>query len=169
MKNRQPISANPHAQVAPQNASGWRAACVRAVVVTTALKVDAVVALTEVVAGAVQVAAGGAPVQVSEAVPATPWPPIDSVKVTFEPALKVAELELPVAIPRPRDAFPPVPESDTVCGLPEALSVIVRVPLRLPDALGVKVTVTVQLPLGPITLPQLFVSAKSPVVAMWEI
>ena len=141
----------------------------RAVVVTTALKVDAVVALTEVVAGTVQVAAAGAPVQASEAVPAIPSPPIESVKVTLEPALNFAEPELPVAIPNPSDAVPPVPERATVCGLPEAPSLIDKLPVWLPVALGVNVTVTVQLPFDTITAPQLFASAKSPVVAMREI
>jgi hypothetical protein len=37
----------------------------------------------------------------------------------------------------------PVPDNATVCGLPEALSPIVNVPLRLPKVVGVKVTFTV--------------------------
>ena len=39
----------------------------------------------------------------------------------------------------------PTPVSDTVCGLPAALSVIVRVPLIVPDEAGENVTETVQL------------------------
>src|SRR5438094_551825 len=39
----------------------------------------------------------------------------------------------------------PVPLRLTVCGLPAALSVIVSVALRVPVAVGVKVTLTVQL------------------------
>ncbi len=39
----------------------------------------------------------------------------------------------------------PVPLSDTVCGELAALSVTVKIPLRLPAALGEKVTETVQL------------------------
>ena len=40
----------------------------------------------------------------------------------------------------PRTAVTPVPLSGTVCGLPAALSVRVRVPVRTPAADGVKVT-----------------------------
>jgi hypothetical protein len=39
----------------------------------------------------------------------------------------------------------PVPVSATVCGLPGALSVTETVPFRLPEALGAKVTLIVQL------------------------
>lgn len=40
----------------------------------------------------------------------------------------------------------PVPVSDAVCVPVVALSVIVRVPVRTPTAVGVKITRTVQLP-----------------------
>src|SRR5216684_1509055 len=66
-----------------------------------------------------------------------------------------------------RTAFaPPVPVSDTVCGLPEALSVMVRVPVRVPVAVGVNVTLTVQLVLTARLVPQLLVCAKSPLAVM---
>jgi hypothetical protein len=39
----------------------------------------------------------------------------------------------------------PVPERVTVCGLPVALSLIIREPLRAPLAVGAKVTLAVQL------------------------
>src|SRR5207245_7501265 len=56
----------------------------------------------------------------------------------------------------------PVPDSATDCGLPVALSVIVTAPTRLPAAVGVKVTLIVQLA-PPATLdPHVFVSEKSP-------
>src|SRR5213592_4126742 len=45
--------------------------------------------------------------------------------------------------------FIPIPERLTLCGLPEALSATVRLALRLPVAAGVKVTLMVQLELGP--------------------
>jgi hypothetical protein len=51
----------------------------------------------------------------------------------------------------------PVPVKLTVCGLVLALSVRVSVPVRVPDAEGVKVTLIVQLPLGLTLVPQLFV------------
>ena len=49
---------------------------------------------------------------------------------------------LPVSVPR----FTPDPSSDTVCGLSEALSVNVSVPLRSPAAVGLKSSVTAQAP-----------------------
>ena len=39
----------------------------------------------------------------------------------------------------------PVPESDTVCGLVDELSVMTSFPVRVPMAVGVKVIETVQL------------------------
>jgi len=50
----------------------------------------------------------------------------------------------------------PVPESTTVCGLSGALSVIVRVPLRNPTWVGVKVTSITQLFPTATVLPQDF-------------
>jgi hypothetical protein len=58
----------------------------------------------------------------------------------------------------------PVPLSVTVWGLLLALSVNVSVPLRLPVALGVKVTLMVQLAPGANELAQVLVWAKSPLV-----
>jgi len=55
-----------------------------------------------------------------------------------------------------------VPVKLAVCGLPGALSVMVTEAERDPKAVGVKVTVIVQLPLAATGLPQLLVCAKSP-------
>lgn len=63
----------------------------------------------------------------------------------------------------------PAPESPIVCGLFGALSEMVSVPLRVPAAVGVNVTLIVQLAFTATSagkLPQVFVSAKSPLVAM---
>ena len=65
----------------------------------------------------------------------------------------------------------PVPLKLTVCGLPLALSVSVRLPERLPVAVGVNATLITQLPLaatGEVVLQvvPLAASAKSPVTAM---
>ena len=49
---------------------------------------------------------------------------------------------------------------------PLLLSVTVSVPLRAPEAVGVKVTLITQLPLAASEPPQLLVSAKSPVTAI---
>jgi hypothetical protein len=81
---------------------------------------------------------GTAAVQVSEAVPLTPPPPIDSGYLVAAPAATVVELETPDAIRRPRLGAAP-----TVCGLFGALSVITRFPVRVPDAVGAKLTCTV--------------------------
>src|SRR5437868_14330879 len=60
----------------------------------------------------------------------------------------------------------PVPVSDTFCGLLEAESVRVSVPVRVPPAVGVKVTLTVQLAPAARLLPQLLLCEKSPLVVM---
>lgn len=57
-------------------------------------------------------------------------------------------------------------DTATVCGLPGALLVMVTVPTRLPATLGLKVTLRSQKPDAPKPAPQLFVTAKSPVVLM---
>jgi hypothetical protein len=51
----------------------------------------------------------------------------------------------------------PVPVNDTVCGLLLAASVRVRVPVRLPVVVGVKVTLIVQLEFAASDVPQVFV------------
>jgi hypothetical protein len=48
----------------------------------------------------------------------------------------------------------PVPDSATVCGLPQALSLTATVPVLGPVAVGVKVTVMVQLSPGAIVPTQ---------------
>jgi hypothetical protein len=53
----------------------------------------------------------------------------------------------------------PVPESETVCGLLGELSVIVRVPVRVPTWVGVKVTLIMQFFPAASVLPQGFVLA----------
>ena len=60
----------------------------------------------------------------------------------------------------------PVPLKLTVCGLPLALSVMVRDPVLVPLAVGVKVTSMVQLALVATELPQVLVWANSPLAAM---
>ena len=56
----------------------------------------------------------------------------------------------------------PVPVSGTVRGLPLALSVIVMVPVRAPVAVGVNVTLIVQVIPAGSDAPHVFISAKSP-------
>jgi len=82
------------------------------------------------------------------------------------PAGTVAEDEEPDAAPTVKSS--PVPESATVCGLFEALSVMLNVPVRFPPAVGVKITLIAQFAFSATELPQVFVSAKSPLATMLE-
>ena len=64
-----------------------------------------------------------------------------------------------------------MPERETLCGLPVALSLMVRVPVRTPLAVGAKITLAVQLWPGPRASKrgapeQVLVSVKSPVTLM---
>ena len=63
----------------------------------------------------------------------------------------------------------PVPLSATACGLPGALSEMLMLPLRVPPAVGLKVTLIVQLAPSLTLLPQLFVCEKSPLTVIPEI
>ena len=60
----------------------------------------------------------------------------------------------------------PVPLSAIVCGEPLALSATVRVPVRVPAAVGVNLTEMEQLPPEATLDPHVFVSAKSPEAVM---
>jgi len=60
----------------------------------------------------------------------------------------------------------PVPDRLTVCGLSTLLSLMVKVPVKLPMAPGVKVTVIVQDTPAPTLAPQSFVCEKCAVVVM---
>ena len=53
----------------------------------------------------------------------------------------------------------PVPVSGTVCGLPVALSAMLTLAVRAPDADGVNVTLMVQLEPAATEVPQVLVSA----------
>ncbi len=53
---------------------------------------------------------------------------------------------------------------ETFCGLPLALSEVLTLAVRVPLAAGVKVTLIVQLALALTLEPQVFVSAKSPML-----
>jgi hypothetical protein len=63
----------------------------------------------------------------------------------------------------------PVPVRDTLCGLPEALSLTVTDPARIPTTVGVKVTLIEQLAPTASVVPHVFVSAKLPVLVIAEI
>ena len=69
-------------------------------------------------------------------------------------------MEAPLAGPREKSV--PLPDKETVCGLLDASSVTVILAVRLPAAVGLKVTLTVQFALAATLVPQVFVSEKSP-------
>jgi hypothetical protein len=101
----------------------------------------------------------GAPVQAKLTLPEKPLGAVAvKLNVAVAPAVTVAEAVLAVTA-KPVE---PVPVRAIVCGLSLALSTIVRVPVRLPVVVGVKVTLTVQPALGPSDVPQSLVSEKSP-------
>ena len=88
--------------------------CDRAVVLTVIWNAEAVDALICTVAGMEHDAPVGAPVQVSDAVPLVPWPPMEREYVALEPADTLADAEPPEATPSPMSGVPPVPASVTV-------------------------------------------------------
>src|SRR5713226_8700372 len=81
------------------------------------------------------------------------------VPTTLVPKLKLVVDRLSVGVT-------PEPVSETNCGLLDAASVMVSVPVREPLAVGVKVTLTVQLELATTLAPQLLVCAKSPLACI---
>jgi hypothetical protein len=135
----------------------------RAAVVIDTLVEDALVPLRLTVGDAtVQPASLGAPAQVTDTV----WfsPPSG---ITF----KSNVVDCPAAIVDPlgdttSEKSMPVPVSDTVCGVPLALSATDSTPVLLPLALGLNVTLIVQCAPTPTLAPQLFDSLKSPLAAI---
>lgn len=59
-----------------------------------------------------------------------------------------------------------VPLRLTVCGLPAALSRTLKLPVRVPDAVGVNVTLMLQFPPAASEPPHVLVAAKSPLATM---
>lgn len=88
--------------------------------------------------------------------------PRDKVNVALCPALTVFELGDPGAseIVKP-GAASPVPMRATACGLPGAVSMTDRSAMRNPPAVGLNLTLAVQVPVGAKGPPQLFVWVKS--------
>jgi hypothetical protein len=105
----------------------------------------------------------GAPVHAN----ATGWlnPPegeTATVKFAVCPAETVADAEETGA----SEKSCPVPLRATVCGMPEALSLIVNVPVLVPLAVGSKKTPTAQLAPAARVLPQALSIPKSPGLAV---
>ena len=109
----------------------------------------------------------GAPVQVSDAVPLVPWPPMERKYVALEPAdtlAKCAGAAGSYAKPDVRGAARSRECAAQFEGCSRALSEIVTVPEAGPFAVGVKVTVILQVPpFAKTDVPHVLVSAKVPV------
>ena len=60
----------------------------------------------------------------------------------------------------------PEPVSETVCGLPAALSLMVTAPVLVPVVVGLNVTLMVQLALAATLEPQVLIWEKSPLTVM---
>jgi hypothetical protein len=89
---------------------------------------------------------------------------VTDVLAAEDPSTVLGKVSAPGFVLRTGPAAVPVPERLTVLVTPPATTV--SEPERLPEADGVKVTLTEQLPFAAIDEPQLLVSAKSPVVEM---
>src|SRR5258708_677616 len=90
----------------------------------------------------VQVERFGAPVQVNATAPVNPFMGgMVPLKLSVLPAVTFCVV---VGPGNPKSGGVVVPVSDTLCGLPVALSVMVKVPMRVPAAVGVNVTLIVQ-------------------------
>ena len=113
--------------------------------------------------------AAGVTVQLRLTVPVND--PIDEnakLKLAVCPALMVCDVDDPEDDEMLKSgAATPSPDRGIVCGLPEALSLIVTPPARCPVVVGVNVIAIWQLPPTAIGVLQVFVSAKSPEAAIW--
>lgn len=98
--------------------------------------------------------------------------PLASVNVLLALVLPSASLPkfavagVSVTVP---PAAAPVPDKLAVCGLFDALSVTVRVPVAAPVAVGLNVTLMLQELFAASEVPQVLVSAKTPLTAMLPI
>jgi hypothetical protein len=84
--------------------------------------------------------------------------------VAVPPGETVAEVDEPGVAVKVKSSA--VPVSATVCGLPTASSAMVTAPVLVPGAVGLKVTLRVQLALTATLEPQVLVWEKSPLAVM---
>src|SRR5260370_641415 len=135
-------------------------ACDGAVVVTVVVTVTVALSVNEL-GDDVQVPAGIALTHETVTGPLNPPEGANiSGKVAGCPAATMAEVEPPGGVVIMISA--PLPERVMACGLAGALSVMLIAPARAPVAVGVKVTEMLQEALAAKLVPQLSVSAKSP-------
>jgi hypothetical protein len=71
----------------------------------------------------------------------------------------IASVNFPASLIEEVRAVEPVPVRLMMCGLPAALSVMVIAPVLVPVAVGVKVTLMVQVPVATTDVPQVVVGA----------
>ena len=113
-----------------------------------------------------QVDREGAPVQANATAPLNPPAAVTAtVKFAVCPGETVTDAKAPGAM----EKSCPVPVSATVCGLPEALSLIVNDPSVVPLADGSKNTPTAQLAPGARVFPQALSVAKSAGLAVTDV
>ena len=109
----------------------------------------------------------GAPVQASETALENPFiPETCKLYVAEDPTVTVAEVELPATVVRAKSVAAPV--RLTEAGPPMASSTTVREPVRLPMAVGAKVTLKEQDAPGAREIPHALVCEKSPVILMLQ-
>ena len=138
--------------------------CDGAVVVTVIVTMTGALSVNELDDGE-QVPAGIVPLQ--ETVTVSLNPPegeSESGNVADCPAETATEVEPPGGTEMTTSV--PFPDRVTACGLSGALSEMVMAPARGPIAVGVKVTEIVQVAFGAKLVPQVSVSAKSPLALM---
>lgn len=125
-----------------------------AVVVTVTVNGADVGPFSATDAGAtVQTANEGAPAHPSPTVPVKPFSEETcKLYVAVCPSVTVAVVEPPAAEARAKSVALPV--SLTVCGLPPALSVMLKEPVLLPLAVGANLTLNVQFAPGATAVPQ---------------
>lgn len=144
------------------------AAAEGAVVVTVTVIVDAVLLVVSGFGETVHVDSAGAPVQVKSTVPANPPSPLEeSAKIAGCPGETVTVVADPGGGMMVKSS--PVPLREALCEPLPALSEMLRLPVREPPAVGLKVTAMVQVAPALMVPPHVFVWEKSPLVEMLEI
>ena len=141
--------------------------CEGAVVVTVTVILLAELPAVSGFGKTVQVESAGAPVQVKVIAPVSPPSPLeDNVNTAGSPGETVLESDEPLDIVKVKSS--PVPLNVTVCGLFPVLSAMIRLPVLVPPAVGLKVTEMLQVAPALTLVPQVLVWEKSPLAVMLE-
>ncbi len=114
-----------------------------------------------------QLDSAGFPEQEKATVPDNPpRPPVLKLKIAGWPGATVTEVVEPEDVVKVKSS--PVPVRAAVCGLSAILSEMLRLPVRVPPAVGLKVTEIVQLAPAFTVVPQVLVWEKSPLAEILE-